>query len=125
MIDFKNGMLFKLKPIPNEEVHQGVKRLLIDGEEIISAFQTIRDQLVFTNKRIISVNVQGITGKKIDFTSIPYNKIQTFSIESAGTLDLDTELDIFISSIGKIRFEIKAEYDIVELGKVISEFVLR
>ena len=81
MIDFKNGMLFKLKPIPEEEVHGGVRKLLIDDERIVSAFKTVRDQLVFTNKRIIAVNVQGLTGKKVDFTSIPYSRIQTGSVK--------------------------------------------
>ena len=80
---------------------------------------------MFTNKRIIAANVQGFTGKKIDYTSIPYSKIQTFSVETAGTLDLDCELEVYISAVGKVRFEIRGNFDIVAFNRTISEFVLR
>jgi len=101
-----------------------INDFLIEGESVLSCFKTVRDQLVFTNKRIIAANVQGITGKKVDYTSIPYSKIQTFSVETAGTLDLDCEIEIYISSIGMIRFEIKGNFDIVKFNKVISQYVL-
>ena len=101
-----------------------VSQFLIDGEDILSVFQTIRDQLIFTNKRIIAANVQGMRGKKVDYTSIPYSKIQTFSVETAGTFDRDCELEIYISAIGKIRFEIRGGFDIVTFNKIISGYVL-
>ena len=112
MIDFNNKALFKLKGMPIADGQKIVSELLIHGEGVIAAFNAIRDSLIFTNKRIISVNVQGITGKKIDYTSIPYSKIQVFSIETAGTLDLDAELDVTISGIGTIRFELKSSENI-------------
>jgi len=125
MIDFTKSVIFKLEPIKNEQILDPINKFLIEGETVLSAFKTIRAQLVFTNKRIISANVQGLTGKKIDYTSIPYSKIQTFSVETAGLLDLDCELEIYISSIGKIHFEIKGGFDIVSFNKVISNFVLK
>jgi len=125
MIDFQKSSIFKLTPAKTEEILEPIKSFLIEGEEILSVFKTTRDQLVFTNKRIISANVQGFTGKKVDYTSIPYSKIQTFSVETAGIFDLDCELEIYISAIGKIRFEIKGNFDIVTFNKVISEFVLK
>ena len=88
------------------------------------SFKALRDQVVFTNKRIIAINVQGITGSKQDFTSIPYSKIQTYSIETAGTLDLDAELELYLSSVGRVKFEIKGNADIIGLNRVISEFIL-
>ncbi|NMU26893.1 PH domain-containing protein, partial [Vibrio parahaemolyticus] len=66
-------------------------KFLIDGETIFAAFKTVRDQVVFTNKRVIAANVQGITGSKVDYTSLPYSKINAFSIETSGTFDLDCE----------------------------------
>jgi hypothetical protein len=63
-------------------------------------------------------------GKKIDYTSIPYSKIQTFSVETAGVLDRDCELEVYISSIGKIRFEIRGGFDIVAFNRIISKYVL-
>lgn len=125
MIDFQNKTLFKLKP---EDINIGfetVKELLITNEFVIDSYVSMRDRVVFTNKRIISINVQGITGTKKDYTSIPYNKIQTYSVETAGLLDLDAELDLWISGLGKIRFEIKGSANIVKLCKVISELILQ
>lgn len=124
MIDFQESVLFKLEPIPLNQMQETISRFLIDGETVFSVFKTVRDQLVFTSKRIIAANVQGLTGKKVDYTSIPYSKIQTFSIETSGTLDRDCELEIYISSIGRISFEIRGNFDIVAFNKMISKYVL-
>ena len=102
-----------------------VAPFLVDGEHIVAAFKAIRDSVVFTNKRVISINVQGITGRKVDFTSLPYSKIQAYSVETAGTLDFDCELDLFFSGdIGQVRFELKGSCDIIALNKLISSYVL-
>lgn len=124
MIDFQKSNVFKLKPIDNSKAKEDINKFLIDGEDIIGTFKTVRDQVVFTNKRIIAANVQGITGSKVDYTSIPYSKVQTFSIETSGTLDLDCEIQIYISSVGRVSFEIKGSFDIVSFNRVISEYVL-
>lgn len=124
MIDFTNKSIIKLKPMENSEGENEVKDILIPDETITFAFVSMRDKLIFTNKRIISVNVKGITGKKIDYTSIPYPNIQAFSIESAGTLDLDSELDITINGLGTVRFELSNKTDIRKLGQSISGYVL-
>ncbi|NLU36185.1 MAG: PH domain-containing protein [Clostridiales bacterium] len=124
MIDFTNKSLIKLKPEDKSKGYAAVKELLIDGENVIDSYVSMRDRVVFTNKRIISVNVQGLTGKKVDYTSIPYNRIQAYSVETSGFFDLDAELDIFLSGIGKIRFEIKGSSNIVGLCKAISELIL-
>lgn len=124
MIDFQSNALFKLTPISPNEMLAPIRSFLIDGESVLAVFRTIRDQVVFTNKRIIAANVQGLTGKKVDYTSIPYSKIQTFSVETAGTLDLDCEIDIYISAVGKVRFEIRGNFDIVAFNRILSEHVL-
>ncbi|MCP4130131.1 MAG: PH domain-containing protein [bacterium] len=124
MIDFSKNVVFKLTPMDTEKILEPIHKFLIDGESVLSAFKAMRDQLVFTNKRIIAANVQGMTGKKTDYTSIPYSKIQTFSVETAGLLDRDCELEIYISSIGKIHFDIKGSFDIVAFNRIISEYTL-
>ncbi|MCH2056257.1 MAG: PH domain-containing protein [Thalassotalea sp.] len=124
MIDFKNSSVFKLKPIEEDKVREDFYKFLIDGESIISAFKSIRDQVVFTNKRIIAANVQGITGSKVDYTSLPYSKIQAFSVESAGTLDLDSEIELYLSELGQVRFEIKGSFDLISFNRYISEHIL-
>ena len=124
MIDFKNGSFVKLKKTKGDVNKRLITPLLVSGEEIISEYQAIRDFVVFTNKRIIAVNVQGFTGTKKDFTSIPYSKIQVFSVETAGTLDLDSELEITISGIGTVKFDFSGASNIVEIGKLIAEYAL-
>lgn len=125
MIDFTNKSIIKLKPMSNSEGEAEVKDILIPDETITFAFVSMRDKLIFTDKRIISVNVKGVTGKKIDYSSIPYFNIQAFSIESAGTLDLDSELDITISGLGTVRFELSNKTDIRQLGQSISGYILK
>ena len=72
MIDFKNASFVKLSKTNNSTYASAISGILIDGEEIVSTYQSMRDGVVFTNKRIVAINVQGITGKKKDFTSLPY-----------------------------------------------------
>lgn len=122
MIDFKNGKYLKLKKTgktPDE-----IFDLLIPDEMVISTYMTIRDYIVFTNKRVIAVNVQGLTGKKKDYTTLPYSKIQAFSIETSEVFDLDSELQIYFSGLGRVDFEFTGASDIVEIGKTISEYTL-
>ena len=82
-----------MKPVNPSAVIGDIQPLLINGEEIIGAYKAMRDYCVFTNKRVIAVNVQGMTGKKKDFTSLPYSKVSAYSIETAGVFDLDSELE--------------------------------
>ncbi|UZP02036.1 PH domain-containing protein [Clostridium botulinum] len=124
MIDFNNGALFKLKKTSNYDISKQIEPLLISGEIIISTYKTIRDYVVFTSKRVIAINVQGITGAKKDYTSLPYSKIQAYSIETAGTFDLDSELEMYFSGLGKVKFDFKGSSDIIKIGQIISEFVL-
>ncbi|MFI7431832.1 PH domain-containing protein [Micromonospora sp. NPDC049836] len=124
MIDFANGSVFKLHPCNPADIAPAVAPLLIPGEQMVSCFKAVRDFVVFTDKRLIAVNVQGITGKKRDFTSLPYSKIQAFSIETAGTFDLDAELDLWFSGLGKVRLEFKGNSDIRQLGQMVASYVL-
>ncbi len=124
MIDFKNGDFFKLKKVANDMVGSNLTALLLPDERIIGTYKGIRDYVVFTDRRFISVNVQGITGKKQDFTSMPYKKVSVFSVETSGTFDLDSELEMYFSGVGKVKFEFTGKSDIIEIGKLISQFVL-
>ena len=125
MIDFNNAKFLKLRMVSNDNFANVIQPLLTNGEQILSSYQSIRDGLVFTNKRIIAINVQGLTGKKKDFTSMPYSKIQVYSVESAGVFDLDSELELWFSTVGKVRFEFTSNANVSEICKSISEFVLK
>lgn len=124
MIDFKNAEYLKLKPVNNSEFADRISGMLVNGESIVATFKSIRDGVVFTNKRIFAINVQGLTGKKVDYTSLPYSKIQAFSVETAGVIDLDSELEIWFSSLGRVKFEFVARADVSAICKMISDRVL-
>lgn len=125
MIDFTNGAYVKLKQTSPEAVIKDVQPLLINGEQVISAYKGIRDYVVFTDKRVIAVNVQGMTGKKKDFTSLPYSKISAFSVETAGVFDLDSELEMYFSGLGKVKFEFTGESNIVQIGQIIGSYAMQ
>ena len=126
MINFNKNSAWDLIPIDLSQIHNDVDGLLVKGERPMMAFRTVRDQLVFTNKRIISIDVQGITGKRRSFTSLPYSKIQFFSIQTAGFMELvpDSELFLRFANGFEAVFEFKGRVDIGEIGRMISEYVL-
>ena len=124
MIDFQNASYVKLGRIDYSEVAAQIDPLLIEGEQGYMAFKGMRDYIVFTSTRLVAVTVQGITGKKKDFTSLPFSKVQAFSLETAGTFDLDAELELWFSGLGKVKFEFKGNTDVAYLNKLIAHHVL-
>ena len=125
-INFNQNSAWNLKPISVDEVRDEVNGLLIGGEQIELAFQTVRDQLVFTNKRIISIDVQGLTGKRKTYSTMPYGKIQFFSVQTPGFMEIfpDAELFIMFSNGFTAKFEFRGNTDIGRIGRMISEYVL-
>lgn len=124
MIDFQNGSVFKLSSIDPGTVFVDVQPLLIANENVLQAYKGVRDFVVLTDRRLIAVNVQGMTGKKRDFTSLPWSRLQAWSIETAGSLDLDSELEMWFSGLGKVRLEFKGKVDIRAIGHLIGHHVL-
>ena len=125
-INFNSNSVWNLSPINTADVRGEVNGLLIDGEVILSAFKTIRDQLIFTNKRIIAVDVQGLTGKRKSFSSMPYSKVQFFSIQTPGFVEIvpDSELFLMFTNGFTAKFEFKGGADIGAIGRMISKYVL-
>lgn len=124
MIDFKNGEYLKLRKVSEDHISKKLKAILLDDETVIGLYKGVRDYVAFTDKRVIAVNVQGLTGKSQDFTSLPYKKISVFSVETAGVFDLDGELEMYFSGVGKVRFEFTGASDILTIGKMISKYAL-
>ena len=125
-INFNKESVFNLKPITPKELDEDVRELLIEGEKIAAAFKTVRDQLVFTNKRIIAIDVQGVTGKRKSYATMPYSKIQYFSIQTPGFAELipDSELFIMFSNGFTATFEFKGNVNIGGIGRMLSNYVL-
>ena len=126
MINFNKNTAWNLTTINLNSIHNEVAGLMVNGERPLMAFKTIRDQLVFTNKRIISIDVQGITGKRRSFTSLPYSKVQFFSIQTPGFMELvpDSELFLHFTNGFEATFEFRGNVDIGQIGRIISEYVL-
>ena len=124
MIDFQNAAYAKLAEWSVASAATELDGILIEGETIYLAFKGIRDSVTFTSKRIIALNVQGMTGKKRDYTSLPYSRIQAFSVETAGTFDLDSEVDLWFSGLGRIKLEFARGVDIRSLNRLIADHVL-
>jgi len=101
-------------------------QLLTDSEEIEMGFKLIRDTFIFTNKRLILVDVQGITGSKTEYKSIAYKSITRFSVETAGTFDLDAELKIWVSSElnPSIVKQFNKSVNVYDVQKVLAHHVL-
>ncbi len=112
--------------VSQEDLLKKYGQLLIDKEEIEMGFKLIRDTFIFTNKRLILVDVQGITGSKTEYKSITYKSITRFSIETAGTFDLDAELKIWVSSElqPSIVKQFTKSVTVYEVQKVLAHHVL-
>lgn len=126
MINFNKNSVWNLRPINVNEVRNELYGLLLNDEVILSAFKTIRDQLVFTNKRIVAIDVQGITGSKRSFSSLPYSKVQFFAIQTPSVMEMvkDSELYLEFSSGFSATFEFKGNVDIGQIGRMVSKYVI-
>ncbi len=127
MINFSEDSMINLQKINNTDINKNVEALLLDGENIIGVYKTIRDQIVFTDKRIMTVDVKGITGKKQEIFTLPYSKIQYFGIQTVGFAELipDSELALFFNNGLKASFEFTGNNDILEIGRTISKYALQ
>ncbi|MFG2498469.1 PH domain-containing protein [Streptomyces sp. NPDC048441] len=105
---------------------QDYARLLGNGEQVQAAFLLIRDTMIFTDRRLVLVDKQGITGKKVEYHSVPYRSITHFSVETAGHFDLDAELKIWISGTHEpIQKTFTKGVDIYEVQAILTQYVAR
>lgn len=124
MIDFENGSIIKLHLVESKSVEKEIDPFLIADEEIVGIFKSVRDHIVFTTRRVLAVNVQGVTGKKRSFATLPYSKVQAFSVETSGVFDIDSELDLYYSGLGHIRFEFTGRSNVQEIAQLIAADIL-
>ena len=95
-----SGLIGNASETDIEDVKKDYGKLLGRNEDVIQAYQWVRDLLIFTDFRLILVNIQGATGKKVDYHSIPYKSIRHFAVESTGHFDLEAELKIWVAGLG-------------------------
>ncbi|WP_375347104.1 PH domain-containing protein [Priestia megaterium] len=120
-----DGLLGNASEADIRGTEKDLQNILIANERVEQAYKVIRDLMVFTTKRLIIVDKQGVTGKKTDYHSIPYKTITHFSVETAGTFDLDVELNIWVSgSSAPISKEFRKDKSIYDVQKVLASYVL-
>ena len=108
-----------------DDISKEFEPILIDGEVVESAFCVIRDKWVFTNKRLILLDIQGLTGSKREYMTIPYRSVDRYSIETSGTIDDDCEMKIWIKGMTEpLVKEFKRNTDIAGLQRALSSYVL-
>ncbi|SHN24449.1 PH domain-containing protein [Gracilibacillus kekensis] len=119
---FLDGLMGNASNVDTKEIMKDYGQLFVEGEEVNAAFKVIRDMFIFTDKRLILVDKQGLTGKKTSFHSIMYKSISHFSVETAGTFDLDSELKIWISGNLEplVSKTFKKDSNIFEIQKVLA-----
>ena len=100
-----------------------VNDLLVPGEEAVAAYKTVRDVAVFTNKRIIVKDAQGLTGKKVEIYSLPYSSVVMWSTENAGKFDFDSEVELWTKA-GHIKISLKKGVDVRKFDTLLSNAVL-
>ncbi|MBC7778538.1 MAG: PH domain-containing protein [Proteobacteria bacterium] len=120
------GMFGNASKIDAAKIQQEFAEILAPGEKVEHAYQLIRDYFVFTDKRFVLVDKQGMTGSKVEYHSIPYKSITHFSIETAGTFDLDAELKIWISGASApIQKQFNKNLSIYEVQSILAGYVLK
>jgi hypothetical protein len=120
-----DGLLGNASELDTDSVEREMRKLLANGEEVEKAYRLIRDLIIFTNKRLILVDKQGITAKKVEYHSIPYRSITHFSIETAGNFDLDAELNIWITGAElPIQKQFNRSLSIYELQGVLASYII-
>lgn len=121
-----SSLLGNAGAVDKDKLQSEYTNLLSTNEEIEVGFKLIRDTFIFTNKRLILVDKQGLTGSKIEYLSVTYKSISRFSVETAGTFDLDAELKIWISSetTPSIQKKFNKSVNVYDVQKILAQHVL-
>jgi hypothetical protein len=121
-----DGVLGNASEIDPAKIQQEFSQVLTAGERVEHAYQLIRDYFVFTDKRLVLVDKQGMTGNKVEYHSIPYKSVTHFSVETAGPFDLDAELKIWISGLPMpFQKRFNKKLSVYEVQGVLASYVLR
>ncbi len=119
-----SGLLGNASELRPADVQRDLAKLLSPGEVVEKGYKVIRDSFIFTNRRLILIDVQGLTGGKVSYQSIPYRAITRFSVESAGTFDLDAELKIWVTGgLVPFEFQFNKQVSIYEVQAVLAGYV--
>ena len=120
-----SGLLGNASEIDPKQAQTDFGQILLPDEEIHRAYQLFRDSFLFTSRRLILVDRQGLSGSKVEYHSLPYKKITHFAVETAGTFDLDAELKIWITgSPTPIQKQFTKKVNVYDVQRVLAHYVL-
>lgn len=120
-----NAILGNAGVIDPDQLEEKYDQMLTESESIQVGFKVVRDTFIFTDKRLLIVDIQGMTGRKTEYLSVPYSKITRFSIETAGHFDLDAELKIWIGSDQTpLQKKFNKSVNIYDVQKVLATYTL-
>lgn len=120
-----NSILGNASQVNINEIKAQFENVLVENENIEAAFSLFRDKMVFTNKRIIFLDKQNVTGSKKEYLSVPYHAISVFSVESAGTFDADAEIKLWVREIGQITKKVGKSTDTMQIQKILASYILK
>ena len=121
-----SGLLGNAGEVDIPEVEQELASIMADGEKPEQVFKLIRDLIVFTNRRLILIDKQGLTGSKKEYMSIPYRSIVRFAAETKGHFDLESDLKIWLSSTEQpISKTFSKDSNIMSVQKALATYICR
>jgi hypothetical protein len=120
-----NTILGNASQVNINEIKAQFENVLVENENIEAAFSLFRDKMVFTNKRIIFLDKQNVTGSKKEYLSVPYHAVSVFSVESAGTFDADAEIKLWVRELGQIIKKVGKSTDTMQIQKILASYILK
>jgi hypothetical protein len=120
-----NSILGNASQVNIDEIKAQFENVLVENENIEAAFSLFRDKMVFTNKRIIFLDKQNVTGSKKEYLSVPYHAVSVFSVESAGTFDADAEIKLWVRELGQITKKVGKNTDTLQIQKILASSILK
>lgn len=120
-----NTILGNASQVNINEIKAQFENVLVENENIEAAFSLFRDKMIFTNKRIIFLDKQNVTGSKKEYLSVPYHAVSVFSVESAGTFDADAEIKLWVKELGQITKKVGKNTDTMQIQKILASYILK
>ena len=112
--------------VSQQEIEKHFNGVLFDGETVEKGYKVIRDILLFTSHRLIILDIQGITGKKKEFHSVPYKSIRQFSVETSGSFDDDCEMKLYVAGMAMpFSYEFKKGIDVIGIQRNLAEHICK
>ena len=116
-------LIGKAGVVDNAKLAEEYAQLLAEGETVEVGFVLVRDKIIFTNQRLIFIDIQGMTGKKVEYLSVPYSKVTKFSVETAGHFDLDADLKIWVgNNPSPIQKKFNRSVNVYDVQRVLAQF---